>query len=124
MTNEQLTYYEKRRAKENLMTFVRWMRPDYDATPIHSAIMKLLDMFAHQRIRKMIIQMSPQCGKSELSSRMLPAFMLGLNPDLKIGLGSYAATIARDFNRDVQRIIDTDEYKAIFPDTFLNSPTS
>nr|DAM78176.1 MAG TPA: Terminase large subunit [Caudoviricetes sp.] len=57
---------------------------------------------------------------SEGSSRKLPAFMLGLNPDKKICIGSYAATIARDFNRDVQRIIDTPKYREIFPKTFLN----
>ena len=57
---------------------------------------------------------------SEGSSRKLPAFMLGLNPDTTICIGSYAATIARDFNRDVQRIIDTPKYREIFPKTFLN----
>lgn len=57
---------------------------------------------------------------SEGSSRKLPAFMLGLNPDKKICIGSYAATIARDFNRDVQRIIDTPSFRELFPETFLN----
>ena len=57
---------------------------------------------------------------SEGSSRKLPAFMLGLNPDTKICIGSYAATIARDFNRDVQRIIDTPRYRELFPETYLN----
>ena len=57
---------------------------------------------------------------SEGSSRKLPAFMLGLNPDKKICIGSYAATIARDFNRDVQRIIDTPRYRELFPGTYLN----
>lgn len=58
---------------------------------------------------------------SQCSSRLLPAFMLGLNPDLKICIASYAATIARDFNRDVQRLIDNAEYAQIFPETKLNS---
>lgn len=57
---------------------------------------------------------------SEGSSRKLPAFMLGLDPDRKICIGSYAATIARDFNRDVQRIIDTPQYRELFPGTYLN----
>lgn len=57
---------------------------------------------------------------SEGSSRRLPAFMLGLNPDLRICIGSYATTIARDFNRDVQRIIDTPQYHELFPGTSLN----
>lgn len=46
--------------------------------------------------------------------------MLGLNPDVKIGICSYAATIAKDFNRDVQRLIDNEQFQAIFPDTVLN----
>lgn len=46
--------------------------------------------------------------------------MLGLDPDRKICIGSYAATIARDFNRDVQRIIDTPRYRELFPGTYLN----
>lgn len=57
---------------------------------------------------------------SEGSSRKTPAFMLGLDPDKKICIGSYAATIARDFNRDVQRIIDTPRYRELFPETYLN----
>ena len=57
---------------------------------------------------------------SQGSSRFLPAMMLGLNPDLKVAICSYAATIAKDFNRDVQRLIDTEAYRALFPDTQLN----
>lgn len=57
---------------------------------------------------------------SQGSSRFLPSFMLGLNPDIRIFIGSYAATIARDFNRDVQRIIDTPMYHELFPGTFLS----
>ncbi len=57
---------------------------------------------------------------SQGSSRFLPSQMLGYYPDTKIAICSYAATIAKDFNRDVQRLIDSDEYRAIFPDTVLN----
>lgn len=120
MTNEDLERYEKKRAKQKLEMFVRWMHPEYDATPVHRVLMCLLDMFAHGIIRKMIIQAPPQHGKSQLSSRDLPSFMLGLNPDFKINLSSYSDTVAKNFNRDVQRIIDTPEYKAIFPDTYLS----
>lgn len=57
---------------------------------------------------------------SEGSSRNLPAKMLGMFPDKKIILCSYAATIAKDFNRDVQKIIDTQAYNAVYPETTLN----
>lgn len=62
----------------------------------------------------------PQHGKSELSTRRTPAFALGLNPNLKIAICSYSATIASNFNRDIQRIIDDKVYEDVFPDTSLN----
>lgn len=107
-------------ARHRLINFARYMQPDLTLEPFHVVYYTLLDKFAHGEIKKMIVQMPPQHGKSEGSSRKLPSFMLGLNPDAKICIGSYAATIARDFNRDVQRIIDTPKYREIFPKTFLN----
>ena len=58
---------------------------------------------------------------SQGSSRFLPAFLLGLNPDLKIVIGSYNADQAKSFNRDVQRIVNSEAYRAVFPDTFFNN---
>lgn len=110
----------KAAARKRFINFSRYMQPDLVLEPFHVVYYTLLDMFAHRYIRKMIVQQPPQHGKSEGSSRKLPAFMEGLNPDRKIVIGSYAATIARDFNRDVQRIIDTPRYRELFPDTFLN----
>lgn len=52
---------------------------------------------------------------SEGASRILPAFILGLNPDRKIGICSYSANLASTFNRDVQRIMASDEYAELFP---------
>lgn len=110
----------KMAARKRLINFARYLQPDFVLMPFHRVYYTVLDMFAHGKIRKLIIQQPPQHGKSEGSSRKLPAFMAGLNPDLRICIGSYSATIASDFNRDVQRIIDTPEYHEIFPDTFLN----
>lgn len=110
----------KAAARKRLINFARYVQPDMVFEPFHIVYYTVLDMFAHGKIRKLIIQQPPQHGKSEGSSRKLPAFMEGLNPDTKICIGSYAATIAQDFNRDVQRIIDTPRYRELFPDTMLN----
>lgn len=62
----------------------------------------------------------PQHGKSELSTRRLPAYLLGLDPNLRIAICSYSATISSSFNRDIQRIIDDEIYTGIFPNTAIN----
>ena len=107
-------------ARRSLRWFVRAMKPGYVFTPFHLSYIRILQKFAEGEIRNLIIQAPPQHGKSEQSSRMLPAFMLGRKPDTKVAICSYAATIAKDFNRDVQRLIDSEEYRKIFPDTTLN----
>lgn len=53
------------------------------------------------------------------SSQLLPAYMLGNNPDLKIALASYNATLASRFNKRTQRIMKEPNYKYLFPDTQL-----
>ena len=107
-------------ARRNLLWFAQYMDSNFQPTPFHKAYYRVLDKFAKRQIKKLIIQAPPQHGKSQGSSRFLPADMLGLYPDLKICICSYAATIAKDFNRDVQRLIDCEKYRAIFPETALN----
>ena len=107
-------------ARRQLLWFAQYMQRSFQPTAFHKAYYRVLDMFAKRQIKNLIVQAPPQHGKSQGSSRFLPADMLGHFPDLKIAICSYAATIAKDFNRDVQRLIDSDEYRAIFPDTQLN----
>lgn len=110
----------RERAKRNLLGFEEYTNPNFQASRFHRNYYRVLDSFIRGKVRKLMIQAPPQHGKSEGSSRALPTQMLGFNPDLKICIASYAATIAKDFNRDCQRIIDSDEYRAVFPDTQLN----
>lgn len=63
--------------------------------------------------------MPPQHGKSVGASTLLPAYLLGRNPDLRIAIASYSASLASKFNRRVQRIIDSPEYAAFFPETTI-----
>ena len=110
----------KAAARIDLLAFSRYMQPSLDIQPFHKMYYHILNEFAHGKIKKLIITMPPQHGKSEGASRKLPAFILGLFPDKKIFIGSYAASHARDFNRDVQKIIDTPEYSELFPETYLS----
>ena len=108
-------------ASQRFTTFARYIDPKLEMTNFHKVYYEVLDKFAHGQIRKLIVSVPPQHGKSQGSSRFLPAFLLGLNPDLKIVIGSYNADQAKSFNRDVQRIVNSEAYKAVFPDTFFNN---
>lgn len=108
-------------ARQRLVTFSRYMNPKLDMTNFHKVYYEVLDKFAHGLIRRLIVSCPPQHGKSQGSSRFLPSFLLGLNPDYKIIIGSYSTDQAKTFNRDVQRIVNSEAYKAVFPDTYFNN---
>jgi predicted phage terminase large subunit-like protein len=68
--------------------------------------------------------MPPQHGKSHGSSVLLPAYILGLDPDRRIAIASYSASLASRFNRRVQRLIESPEYAALFPATTIKKSGS
>lgn len=112
---------ETRKARQSLLDFTKATHGKFKAKPFHEAYYHLLDLFAEGQIPKLIITMPPQHGKSEGSTRRLPAYLLGKDPDLKIAVASYNTIFASKFNRDIQRIIDSRRYRSIFPKTTLNA---
>lgn len=101
----------------SLTVFAGKVYPSFRNTPFHEAYYRILEHFARGEIRKLMVSVPPQHGKSLGSSVLLPAYMLGLNPDLKIAIASYNQNLASRFNRRVQRILDLESYTSIFPET-------
>jgi len=105
------------RAKRKLVNFAQYMKEDFQRTKFHENYYEILDAFARGKIKKLIVSVPPQHGKSEGSSRLLPAYMLGNNPDLRVGVLSYSSGFAKKFNRAVQRLIISPEYQKLYPGT-------
>ena len=99
--------------------FATKVYPFLELQTFHRTYYRLLEEFARGRIRKLIITMPPQHGKSVGATTLLPAYILGLDPDQRIAIASYSASLASRFNRRVQRIIESKEYGELFPDTTI-----
>lgn len=110
-----------RKARKDLLTFTVATMPTFSPAQFHVRYYGVLNDFAEGKIKKLMVFAPPQHGKSEGSTRRLPANVLGKDPNRKIALVSYSAPKARKFNREIQRIIDTHEYHEIFPNTTLNA---
>ena len=108
-------------ARKNFERFALYVMPSLELSPFHRAYYQALELFARGAIKKLIVTVPPQHGKSLGSSQLLPAYLLGLNPELKIALASYAFTLATKFNKRVQRVISDAAYQNLFPDTCLKS---
>jgi len=110
-----------RESRSSLLQFTKSTMPTFEPAPFHIEYYNILNEFAEGKIGKLMVFMPPQHGKSEGSTRRLPAYMLGKSPDRKIAVVSYSSPKARKFNREIQRVIDTQEYHEIFPGTCLNA---
>ncbi len=63
--------------------------------------------------------MPPQHGKSVGATTLLPAYILGLDPDCRVAIASYSGLLASKFNRRVQRILSIRANMAFFPATTI-----
>lgn len=101
--------------------FLGYSNPKFELEWFHRVIADHCQMLLEGKIKNLMVFMPPQHGKSEIVSRNFPAWALGRDPELKIVSCSYAADLSEQFSRSVQRIIESPEYSAIFPDTYLSS---
>lgn len=114
---EQLLYDDAvYKSRSNLLKFTETTFKKFQRLWFNEKFYDILNRFAFKEIKNLIISMPPQHGKSEGSTRRLPAFISGINPDDKIGVVCYAATKAQKFGREIMTIMREKEFKDIFPD--------
>ena len=92
----------------------------YSVEWFHKTVCDALDRLSKREIRKLMIFVPPQHGKSTLSSELFPAMLLGKNPNEKIIIGCYNRTKASEFVVKAKKIIKTPEYKELFPGTTID----
>ena len=109
--------------KISFKEFSKVVYPFLEFTQFHESYYSVLEAYAEGRISKLIVSVPPQHGKSMGATTLLPAYMLGIDPDMRIAIASYSGTLASKFNRRVQRILDSKEYGEIFPDTTIKQGT-
>lgn len=110
-------------ARRNLEDFIRFTYPNYDFGWFNEELAATLTQFVQDVVDgkqpRLMIFAPPRSGKSEQVSRRLPAWALGKHPDLQFIGASYSADLANRMSRDVQRIIEGDNYADVFPDVKL-----
>lgn len=107
-------------ARTSMLAFSKFVTPEFRINWHHVRICRALDDFLAGRILRLMIFLPPQIGKSELVSRHFPAYAYGRDPNLRYVNASYGDQFASLFNLDVQRIIDSERYRMLFPHVGLD----
>lgn len=111
--------YELQLAKgrTEMKSFAPAVFKGYTVEWFHEVMCDVLDKLSKREIRKLMVFVPPQHGKSTLSSELFPAKLLGNNPDEKIIIGCYNKTKATEFVAKAKRVVKSESYNEIFPDT-------
>jgi len=107
--------------KDSLLEFADHVYPGYKVGPHHRRLAKIFEEIALGRKKRVIVNIAPRHGKSELISYLAPAWFLGKFPHKKIIMASHTADLAVNFGRRVRNLVSADAYKDIFPQVELQS---
>lgn len=101
-------------ARRHLLDFTKYRFPGYKTNWHHKVLADALERVENGTLKRLIVNMPPRHGKSELVSVNFPAWCMGRNKDRSIMAASYGATLAQDFGRKVRNIMDDGDYKVLF----------
>ena len=107
--------------KESFLDFVKHVYPGYKVGPHHLKLAQIFEEIANGKKKRVIVNIAPRHGKSELISYLAPAWFLGKYPQKKIIMSSHTADLAINFGRRVRNLVGSDLYKEIFPQVELQA---
>lgn len=111
-------------ARRRLIEFIQQFHPRYKAGWVHHDICTRLEKFAADveagLSPRLMLLMPPRHGKSQIASKLYPAWHLGHYPHHEFIGCSYNISLALDFSREIRDVIKSKAYHNLFPGTELN----
>ena len=104
----------KTKVHDDFMAFVKHVWPEFIEGAHHKKIAEKFNLIAEGKLKRLIINMPPRHTKSEFASFLLPAWMVGRKPKLKIIQSTHTTELAIRFGRKAKNLMDTQEYKEVF----------
>ena len=113
----QVLYAQRKiqnKAKNDFLSFVKCVWPDFIEGSHHRLVAEKFNKLATGELKRLIINMPPRHTKSEFASYLLPSWMVGRNPKLKIIQATHTGELAIKFGRKAKHLIDSPDYHKIF----------
>jgi hypothetical protein len=93
---------------------------DYIYGEWHKKFFDALDRIEQGKLKRLIVEVCPGSGKTEIISKFFPAYFLGKHPEKKVACISYGDDLANDASRESRMIVQEPIYKDIFPDFVMS----
>jgi predicted phage terminase large subunit-like protein len=119
---DQLDGMQSVQARQNtFLEFINHVYPGYKVGEHHKRLAQIFEDIANGKKKRVIVNIAPRHGKSELISYLAPAWFLGKYPHKKIIMASHTADLAVNFGRRVRNLVGSDAYHDIFPEVELQA---
>jgi len=105
----------KEQARDGFMPFIKHVWPAFIEGRHHKLMANAFERVVRGDLKRLIINMPPRHTKSEFASYLLPAWFLGQYPEKKIIQTAHTAELSVGFGRKVRNLVDSEDYKDIFP---------
>jgi len=107
--------------KDSFLDFIHHVYPGYKVGPHHRKLARIFEEIAEGKKKRVIVNIAPRHGKSEMISYLAPAWFLGKYPHKKVIMSSHTADLAVQFGRRVRNLVDSEVYKDVFPQVELQA---
>jgi predicted phage terminase large subunit-like protein len=119
---EQLEGMQTVTTRQNtFLEFIDHVYPGYKVGEHHKRLAQIFEDIANGKKKRVIVNIAPRHGKSELISYLAPAWFLGKYPHKKIIMASHTADLAVNFGRRVRNLVGSEAYRDIFPEVELQA---
>lgn len=112
------------KCKGSFLFFVRYMFKNlygtkYIVAEHHLRIAETLEKVVRGEILKLVINIAPRYGKTELAVKMWIAWCLAFQPEGKFIHLSYSDTLALDNSEDIKDMLESEPFRELFGDVQL-----
>ena len=122
---ELLKQYQKEisrvTARDSFLDFIKHVYPGYKVGPHHQKLARIFEEIEAGVKKRVVVNIAPRHGKSEMISYLAPAWYLGRNPHKKVIMGSHTADLAVNFGRRVRNLVGSEAYHDVFPQVELQA---
>ena len=108
-------------AQDDFMKYTKSVWAEFIEGNHHKIMAQKFNDIANGKIKRLIVNMPPRHTKSEFASYLLPSWLMGRNPKLKIIQATHTGELAVRFGRKVRNLMESSDYARVFPNAKLRA---
>jgi len=120
-------YLKRELANRDFLYYVKYIKPDYQFLAkrnwesIHLKMINKIKEVLSWKIKRIMVTCPPRLWKTETWTKLLSSYFIWKFPNKNVILTWYNTNLAIWFSRETRDIVDSQQYKNIFPDVLLKS---